>query len=73
MSAPRRFTNEELAVCAEREVKQRERAYPRWVENRRMTQKLADAQLALMREIAAVLREMASKDPGPTDLFGGGR
>jgi hypothetical protein len=30
-------TAAELANCAEREVRQRRHAYPRWVENGRMT------------------------------------
>ncbi|MGU3662039.1 hypothetical protein [Methylobacterium fujisawaense] len=36
------FTAADLAACAERELAQRRRAYPRWVEAKRMTQTLAD-------------------------------
>lgn len=43
------FTAADLADCAEREVRQRQRAYPRWIEAGRMTQHLADRQTALMQ------------------------
>jgi hypothetical protein len=65
------FTNEELAACAEREVKQRRRAYPRWVEDGRMSQTFADQQIALMEWIARDYRAKAKADAGKVDLFGG--
>ncbi|MPR13233.1 hypothetical protein [Microvirga tunisiensis] len=63
------FTAEQLAVCAEREVKQRRRAYPHWVEDRRMTQAFADEQVAMMEQIARDSR--AKADAEKCDLFGG--
>lgn len=55
-------TNAEKAEVAEREVKQRQRLYPRWVANGRMTKAFADKQLAVMQEIAADYRELANKE-----------
>ena len=65
------FTAADLADCAEREVRQRQRAYPRWVENGRMTQQLADRQTALMQVIARKLRAEADAEGAKGDLFGG--
>ncbi|MCF6120837.1 hypothetical protein L2449_28850 [Mesorhizobium muleiense] len=50
------FTARDKADCAEREVKQRQRVYPRLVSEGRMTQQLADRQTALMVAIAADYR-----------------
>jgi hypothetical protein len=38
------FKAEQLATCAEREVKQQRQAYSHWVEDRRMPQSFADEQ-----------------------------
>lgn len=48
-----KFTAREKADCAAREVKQRQWVYPRRVAEGKMTQALADAQIALMTEIAS--------------------
>lgn len=66
MSAPR-FTNDQLAAAAEREVRFRERVYARQVQIKRMSQAKADEEIALMKAIAAHLREQAQRD----SLFGG--
>lgn len=68
MSEP--FTAADLAACAERELAQRLRAYPRWVEAKRMTQALADRQTALMEAIARKLRAEADAEGAKGDLFG---
>ena len=47
-----KFTAREKADCAEREVKQRAYVYPRRVADGKMTQALADKQIAMMTEIA---------------------
>ena len=52
----RNFTAEELRQCAEREVKLRRQVYPNRVECGRMTQQLADRQIAMMQAIAERLR-----------------
>jgi hypothetical protein len=42
--------------CVEREVKLRERVYPRWIQGGRMTQTLADREVDLMKAVLARLR-----------------
>jgi hypothetical protein len=42
-------------ACVKREIKMRERVYPRWVADGRMTQQLADREIELMK---AVLRRL---------------
>lgn len=56
------FTAKDKAECAEREVKQRRRVYPRLVADGRMTQQLADKQTALMEAIAADYRTVAGAE-----------
>lgn len=64
-----------LIACVEREIRLRERAYPRWVEGGRMSKERADAEIRLMREVLAFLHEHAPKPvpPAQADLFGGAR
>lgn len=57
------FTPSELAACADREVKQRLRVFPRLVAKGSMAQALADRETAMMRQIAADYRERATADP----------
>jgi hypothetical protein len=51
-----------LAQCAEREVNLRRRVYPVRVANGRMTQALADRQIAMMEAIAARLKAEAETE-----------
>lgn len=44
-------TTEEQIACVKREIAMRERVYPRWVMNKRMTQPTADKEIATMRDI----------------------
>lgn len=53
------FTNEQLRACAEREAKMRRRVYPRWVEQKRMTQQKADDETAMMEAIEHHFAELA--------------
>jgi len=64
----------DLIACAERELRLRVRVYPRWVAAGRMTQALADREIALMCEVIAFLREHSPKPVSPpqTSLFGEG-
>ncbi|WP_185982847.1 hypothetical protein [Aureimonas mangrovi] len=50
------------AECADREVKQRRRVYPRFVSDGRMTQAFADRQIAVMEAIAADYRIVADAE-----------
>lgn len=49
-------------ASVEREITMRERAYPRWVDQRRMTAKTAERELACMRAVLATLRRVASDE-----------
>jgi hypothetical protein len=68
MTAPL-FAFDQLAACAEREVRQRQRVYARQVELGRMRQDKADNEIAMMQAIAAHLRKRAERGT----LFGDGR
>ncbi len=46
-------------ACVERELGYRERCYPRWVQEGRMKQDKADAELAAMRAVLATLKAVA--------------
>lgn len=61
MSEPR-FTAEDKALCAEREIKQRERVYPRLIAQGRLIPEWARREIDLMREIADDYRKTARKD-----------
>jgi hypothetical protein len=52
------FTYAELLACAEREVKMRYRVYEQRVDRRQMSRRAADREIALMEEIAAILRAL---------------
>ena len=48
----------ELRACAEREVKMRYRVYEQRVDRAQMSRRMADREIALMEEIAAILRAL---------------
>lgn len=52
------FTIDQLIQAADKELKRREFAYPRAVEDRKMTREFADFQINAMREIGKVLRDL---------------
>lgn len=54
--AERSFTPEEKLSAIDREIAIRRRVYPNRVLTRRMSQKLADQQIAVMEAIAADIR-----------------
>ena len=43
-------------ACIERELRMRRNVYPRWIENRRLTQARADAEIATMEAVLATLQ-----------------
>ena len=49
----------DLIACAERELARRIRAFPRAVEANRMSKEMADAELALQRQIVGFLKANA--------------
>lgn len=46
--------------CVRREISMRERCYPRWVSEHRMTQRKADEELAAMRAVLATVEAAAA-------------
>jgi hypothetical protein len=46
-------TTEDKLLCAERELKLRERLYPRWIDEGRISEGKAELELAIMRRIVA--------------------
>lgn len=44
--------------CIERELSYRRRVYPRWIGEKKISQKFADEQIRIMEEIAEDLRKM---------------
>lgn len=56
------FTFAQKLEALEREITIRLRVYPGRVMNHRMTQRLADYELAIMRAIADDYRELAKKE-----------
>jgi hypothetical protein len=56
------MTNEEKCQCAERELKFRERVYPRLIDQGKMTTGKATWELNLMKAIANDYRRLAEKD-----------
>lgn len=51
--------------CVDREIHMRQKTYPRWVDRGRMTQAQADNELAVMRSIAATLRDLLEQERTP--------
>ncbi len=67
---PEGFTREELLACVEREIRLRERAYPRWVELGKMSAKKSQEEQAAMKAVLAVLRQLPPAPAAQPDLFG---
>jgi len=64
-----KWTLADLIEEAEREVKQREKTYPRLVEFKRMSPRSAEEQTGKMRRIAAILTALAERDPRAAGLL----
>ena len=52
----------EQIASVEREIRMRERVYPRWVEQRRMMKKTAEHEIACMRAVLATLQRIAAEE-----------
>ncbi len=52
----------ELLACVDREIKMRERVYPRWVEGKRMSQDQANKEIFTMREVRLALEKYVPDD-----------
>ena len=53
---------DEQIASVEREIKMRERVYPRWVEAKRMTQAKADHELEAMKCVLVTLHNLSQGD-----------
>jgi hypothetical protein len=51
-------TLSEKIACIEREIRMRQRVYPRWVADRKMKQETAEHEIACRVEIAELLRSL---------------
>jgi hypothetical protein len=60
---PDGFTRDDLLKCVDREIRLRERVYPRWVEQARMTAGHAQGELSGMRAVRAVLAQLPAPEP----------
>lgn len=60
---------EAQAAACEREGQLRRRVYPRWVQNGRMTQAKADAEIAAMEAAAETLRNLAAAEQAKARLL----
>lgn len=56
------YTEEEKLEAIRRELKLRRRVYPRRIADKRMTQQLAERQIAIFEQIEADYVERASKE-----------
>lgn len=56
-------------ACIRREIKMRERVYPRWVLNDKMRQEQADYELAAMRAVLETLLPLVPAPPQKTFLL----
>jgi hypothetical protein len=63
------MTHRQQLECAERELKMRERVYPRWVAQEKMNQEKADHEIACMRAIVATLKPLAEQESGQMSLL----
>ena len=55
-------TIEEQIKAVEREINMRRRVYPRWVENKRMSQEKADKEIKAMEAVLETLKKVQQKD-----------
>jgi hypothetical protein len=64
------MTKQELIATVEREIRYRERAYPRWVAAGKMSEALAREQLFAMRAVRdAIDRHVPEEPPRQRALF----
>ena len=63
------ITLEEMRDEVKREIKMRERVYPRWVENGRMSKYEADLQILKMKACLAFLESELKKNAAQGALF----
>ena len=55
-------TLKDQIICIEREISMRQRVYPRWVEDGRMKQAKADAEIRTMQAVLSTLKSLEEKE-----------
>lgn len=63
------ITIKEQLDCAKRELAMRERVYPRWVLQEKMTEEKAAHEIACMKAIVATLKPLAEQESGQMSLL----
>lgn len=58
LTEPIPVTIEDQVKCVEREISMRERVYPRWVADKKLTQATADRELAGMKAVLRTLKSL---------------
>jgi len=69
IAVPSGFTREQLLECVDRELRLRERVYPRWVSLGRMSHSKAEDEKALMGAVRAVLAQLPPTPEMQPGLF----
>lgn len=57
---PGAFSISEQIACIERELRFRERCYPRWVSEQKMAQATAEREIACMKQVSRTLRALVN-------------
>lgn len=73
ITIPPEFSRELLIAAVEREIRLRERSYPRWVQLGRMTSHKMRDEIAAMKGVLFILRQLPYTPPPQIDLFGGSK
>jgi len=63
------MTLTEQLTCARRELRLRQRVYPRWVREKKMKQSMATYEIAAMEAICATLAGLLAVQPDQLPLF----
>jgi hypothetical protein len=71
IAIPDGYSRAQLLDCLDREIRLRERAYPRWVERGKMTAPKALEEVLLMRAVRATIAQLPAPPAVQPELFGG--
>lgn len=69
--APSGYTREDLIATVERELRLRERSYPKWVKLGQMSHAKMTAEIRAMRAVLAVVQQLPTVAPAQASLAGG--
>lgn len=63
------YTLEQQLACAKRELSMREKVYPRWIGDERMTESEATHEIECMQAIVATLQRLVDAEGAQPSLF----